>query len=97
MTDVNCRTRVVKLDAKRVERLSGSERVHDRLGKCTATQCAEARPLSDNVTDFARVIAVGRARKEGGEGSDIWTEIGEVSEDGDFGGDMVGPTDEKER
>ena len=55
------------LDAKGVERLSTRDCVHDWLGECTAAQDAEVRPLSDDVTDFAGVIAERGAWEERGE------------------------------
>ena len=43
-TDVKCHTRVIEFDAERVGRLSGGERVHDRLGE---TQVTEVQPSSN--------------------------------------------------
>ena len=53
--------------------------------------------MSNDFADFARVIAVRGTWKKCGERSDIGTKIREIGEDGEFRGNMVGPTDEEER
>ena len=69
MTNVKYHARVVELDAECVECLHGREGVHDLLGKGTMAQDMEVRSLSDDVTDFARVIAVREMGEERGKGS----------------------------